>query len=96
MSRQYIEATGSSVGGPSCSYATLSHYNNGGKGAQLPVPKGGTVTGAYIVPSYSSPGYDTFSHGSSVPSCSGYFDIGDAYKSKGGDCNQKYVRKLCQ
>lgn len=94
MSRQYVESNGSLVGGSSCSYATLSHYNHGSKGMQPPVPKG-TVSGAYIVPSYGAPGYGTLMHGA-APSCSGYFDIGDAYKNKGGNCNQQYVRKLCQ
>lgn len=94
MSRQYIEGTSPTVGGPSCSYANLSNYNNGSKGMQPPIPRG-TVGGYYIVPAFSSPGYNTLMHGS-APSCSGYFDIDSAYQSKGGNCNQQYVRKLCQ
>ena len=92
MSRQYVDTTGPTVGGPSCSYATLSHYNNGSKGMQPPRPAG-TATG-YVVPAYGAPGYGTLQHGPAT--CSGYPDIGDAYKGGGGSCNQKYVRKLCQ
>lgn len=96
MSRSYSDTTGPSVSGPSCSYATLSHYNNDGKGGvvQLPTPKG-AVSGSYVVPHYDTIGYDALQHGP-VPSCSGYFNIGTAYKGKGGDCSQKYVHKLCQ
>jgi|GEM_PF-3954949 len=94
MSRQHVERKGSLVGGSSCSYATLSHYNNGSKGMHPPVPQG-TESGTYIVPSYGAPGYGTLMH-DTAPGCAGYFDIGDAYKSGGGNCNQQYVRKLCQ
>lgn len=94
MSRQYIEGTSPTVSGSSCSYATLSHYNNGSKGMQPPVPRE-TVSGSYVVPSYSAPGYNTLNHGA-TPSCSGFFNIGDAYKSNGGNCNTKFVKKLCQ
>ena len=93
MSRQYSDTSGPSVGGSSCSYATLSNYNNGSKGMQPPLPKG-NVSGSYIVPAFGAPGYATLSHDAD-PSCSGYFDIGAAYKSD-GSCNQKYIRKLCQ
>lgn len=92
MSRQYIEGTSPTVSGSGCSYATLSHYNNGSQGMQPPRPAG-TVTGAYIVPSYGAPGYNTLQY---EPTCSGYPTIGQAYHSKGGNCNQQYVRKLCQ
>jgi hypothetical protein len=94
MSRQYIENSGSAVSGPSCSYATLSNYNNGSQGMQAPVPRG-NVSGFYIVPAYDAPGYGTLSH-DAAPSCSGYFDIDSAYRNKSGNCNQQYIRKLCQ
>lgn len=93
MSRQYFDASNAAVGAPSCSYANLAAYNNGGKGMQPPVPRG-TVSGVYVVPNYGAPGYDTLMHGS-APSCSGYFNIDGAYRG-GGDCNQQYVKKLCQ
>lgn len=94
MSRQHIEGTNPTVSGLSCSYASLAHYNNGSQGMQPPVPRG-TVSGSYVVPNYAGPGYNTLMHGSN-PSCSGYFNIDAAYKSKNGNCNQQYVRKLCQ
>ena len=91
---QYVDHRGPTVGGPSCSYATLSNYNNGSQGMNPPLRKG-DVSGSYIVPSYGAPGYGTLMHGA-APSCSGYFDINDAYKNKGGRCNTQFVRKLCQ
>lgn len=86
------DPTGPTHSGNSCSYATLSNYNNGMQGPRL---RKGDVSGSFVVPSYSAPGYMTLTHG--VPnSCGGYFDINDAYKSKGGSCNTQFVRKLCQ
>lgn len=94
MSCQYNEGTGSAVSGSSCSYATLSHYNNGSQGMRPPIPRG-TATGAYIVPAYGAPGYGTLMHGA-APSCSGFFNISNAYKSNGGKCGTQFVKKLCQ
>jgi hypothetical protein len=94
MSRQYLDTSSPTVSGPSCSYATLTHYNNGSRGMSPPVPRT-TTSGYYIVPAYGAPGYNTLMH-DAAPSCSGYFGIDAAYRSKGGNCNQQYVRKLCQ
>lgn len=88
------EYNNSTVSGPSCSYANLSNYNNGSQGMSPPVPAT-TVTGKYIVPTYSSPGYNTLSH-NAAPSCSGYFNIQSAYGANAGGCSTKYVQKLCQ
>ena len=82
----------STVTGSSCAYATLSNYNNGMQGMKPPMPS--VVTGYNIVPSYGSIGYNALTMGGQ--SCSGYPTIGPAYNSNGGDCNQVYVRKLCQ
>jgi len=91
MSNQYENSVGT-VNGPSCSYTTLSQYNNGARGMQVPVPRGNT-SGYYIVPSYGAPGYDTLTY---PASCLGYPSIGSAYKSDGGNCNQQYIKKLVQ
>lgn len=77
----------------SCNYASLSTYNNGSQGMTPPMPAG-NVTGSYIVPVFGSIGYNALTM--SGQSCSGYATIGPAYNSNGGDCNQEYVRKLCQ
>lgn len=90
----YVDHHGSTVSSNSCSYATLSNYNHRNQGTSPPLRKG-DVSGSYVVPSYGAPGYDTLSHGV-AHSCSGYFDVNDAYKSKGGSCNTQFVRKLCQ
>ena len=94
MSRQYSETTEPSVGAPACAYATLAKYNQGSVGMKPQVTPG-TVSGHYIVPSYSAPGYNTLTHGRTAPSCSGFFNITNAYKGAEGACNQKFVRKLC-
>lgn len=86
------EYNNNAVGGPACSYATLSHYNNGGLGPRVPPT---TVVGKYIVPQYSAPGYNTLMHGD-VPTCSGYFNIQGAYGQDAANCSTKYVQKLCQ
>ena len=86
-----------SVGTNACAYTTLGHYNAQTPGTQPAVPKSTQETaGRYIVPSYSMPGYDALTHGSAAPSCSGFFNIDNAYKSKGGNCNQQYTRSMCQ
>ena len=92
MSRQYSEYNNSTSAYSACNYATLSSYNMGKSG--VPVPKG-NVSGVYVVPTYSAPGYNTLIH-NAQPSCGGYFDIGDAYRSKSGSCNTQFVKKLCQ
>ena len=92
MSRQYTEGTNSTVGGPSCSYATLNTYNNGTPGGMTGVTPNKLGAG-YIVPAFGAPGYGTLQY---EPTCSGYPSINSAYRSKGGNCNQQYVRKLCQ
>jgi hypothetical protein len=94
MSRQYIENTHPTVGGPACSYATLSHYNRSSRGARPPIPRGNT-SGFYNVPVYGAPGYNTLKY-SDECSCTSYPHINGAYKSNGGNCSQKYVKKLCQ
>jgi len=88
------EYNNTAVNGLSCSYTTLNRYNNGSKGMNPPVPAT-TVSGKYIVPTYSSPGYNTLMH-NSAPSCSGYFNIEGAYGKDAGSCSTKYVAKLCQ
>lgn len=87
------ESSNTTVTGASCNYTTLSQYNVGTMAMQRPGDK--VTTGKYIVPQFSPPTYDTLMHGAN-PSCSGYFNINSAYKSKGGSCNQQYVTKLCQ
>ena len=90
MSSEYNNTT---VGGPSCSYASLSNYNNGSQGMSPPIPAT-TVVGKYIVPSYSPPGYATLT--SKIPTCSGYRNINSAYGADAsGGCSTRYVTKLC-
>lgn len=86
-----MESTNPTVGSPSCTYTTLSQYNMGAKAQMRPQD----TSGYYVVPAYGVAGYNTLMH-DAAPSCSGYFNIGDAYRSKDGSCNQQYVRKLCQ
>ncbi len=87
------EYNNTSVGGSSCSYASLSNYNNGSQGMNPPVPAGTTV-GKYIVPDYAPPGYASISSG--VPSCSGYRTINQAYGTDAnGNCGTKFVSRSC-
>ena len=86
------ETNNSHVGGNSCSYATISKYNNGSPGMSPPFPKS-NVSGSYIVPVYGAPGYDvlTFSGGS----CSGHPGIDQAYGPDSHKCNTTYTRMNC-
>ena len=80
---------------PACTYSNLQNYNGYGASTSPPVPAS-TVRGSYIVPAYGTIGYDTLTHGSSMPSCSGYFNIQNAYGSDAGDCNTQYTQSSCQ
>lgn len=80
------------------SYARLgSSANERFGGIAAPVPSTYS-TKYYVVPSYSSPGYDTLSHGTGGTGNS-YFTIGSAY---GTDCgvagnydSSSYVSSMC-
>lgn len=91
MSHPYDNSVGT-VNGPSCSYTTLSQYNNGARGMQVPV-RNATENGVYIVPQFSAIGYNSLTY---TPSCRGYPSIDTAYQSNGGNCNQQYIKKLVQ
>lgn len=80
-----------SVNGPACAYAQLGRYNSP---SGIAVPRS-VVTGKYIVPDFSAPGYDTLT-GRGNPSCTGYFNIQRAYGSADGACDQRYITSLCQ
>jgi organic hydroperoxide reductase OsmC/OhrA len=87
MSRHQYDTVRSS----SCFYTTLRHYN---KSQGIELPRSNTE-GVQIVPAFNAIGYDTLT-GGVQPSCSGFFNIENAYHSTGGNCNQQYVRRLCQ
>lgn len=91
--------TAAAVGPQSTNYATLGGYNTCLTGIRAPIPAT-SVSGYYVVPSYSSPGYDTLTHGSNACSAGGnYFQIGQAYGNGSGGCgfcNTKYMASLCQ
>jgi hypothetical protein len=80
--------------GSGCSYTTLSHYNSNGQ-LKVPVPERDQgLSGSYIVPKFGGLGYNALTHGQ-VGSCSGFFNITDAYGKGANNCNTKYVRSLC-
>ena len=81
--------------GNGCAYRTLNNYNQMGKGTSPPVPPT-TVIGKYIVPMYGAPGYNTLTHGLKGPSCSGFFNIVDAYGKGAENCSTQYATRLCQ
>lgn len=81
-------------------YKNLGAYNKYGSvcsgGISPPVPTT-NVTGMYIVPAYSAPGYSTLQHGNS--NCnkgSNYFQIGPAYGYGAGNCQTQYMGSICQ
>jgi hypothetical protein len=76
-------------------YAQLGAYNLGFSGIRPPVPLT-AVSGYYVVPSYTAPGYDTLTHGSSGDSAGNYFNINRAYGAGSNSCNTQYMGSLCQ
>jgi len=52
------------------------------------------VTGKYIVPRYDAISYDALTHGANS-GCGGYFNVMQAYGDNAGNCNQRYLSKLC-
>jgi len=77
-----------------CSYARLGAYNASFNGIRPPIPMT-TVSGYYVVPNYSAPGYDTLTHGSAEGCGIGYFQIGKAYGYGANNCTTTYSASLC-
>ena len=76
--------------GPSCTYATLSNYNQVNN--PQPTVARGTVIGKQVVPSWGGISYDTFGKN---PNCSGYKTIGETNMGNGLSCNQQYATVAC-
>lgn len=85
-----------SVKGASCSYVDLKSYNSTSAGSLgSPAVPSATVSGYYVVPNYSAIGYSALTHDSSMPSCSGYFNIQKAYGVGADQCNTQYSQSPC-
>ena len=85
------------VNGPSCSYVSLSNYNGVQRNptsVNMPYVPATNVVGRYIVPDYSTIGYNALTHGSSA-SCGGYFDITGAYGKGAENCNTQFMQRAC-
>jgi len=92
-------AAGPNVGA-GYNYAQLGAYNLGFRGIRPPVPLT-SVSGYYVVPAYSAPGYDTLTHGGAIDGCGSssggnYFSIGRAYGQGAGNCSTKYMGSICE
>jgi hypothetical protein len=80
------------VSAASSSYVTLRNYNQGTPGFSPPVPAT-TVSGVYVVPTWSyPPDYDTLIKGKNN---SGYADIKAAYGKDAHNCDPQYIQKPC-
>lgn len=76
----------------SCNYSTLGRYSSGLQGLNIvAVPENFTNP----VPSFGSPAYNSLS-GQPGNNCSGFANIMHAYSKGENNCNQQYVRRLCQ
>ena len=89
-----------------CNYTTLGHYNNVNAGTveharassskDQPLGPGGQhKQGVYVVPVWGAPSYDSLTHGNQVGTCSGHFNISQAYGANAGSCNTRFVERLC-
>ena len=79
-----------------CNFATLSTYNQLGNPAMISNPSIPLTTGVgyTVVPAYSAIGYDALTHGGHG-SCSGFFNITQAYGSNANNCQTQYIKRLC-
>lgn len=94
MSAQYrSEFSKPTVGGSSCEYNTLGNYYGGG--GTMAAPLASTLSGVFVTPDYSAPGYNTLLHDQSVPSCGGYFNIQSAYGAGADCCNTSFTTRMC-
>lgn len=80
----------------SCSYSSLKNYSRGGAmNIHAPQRVGVDVRGSMIaVPVYGSLGYNSLTHNVKEPSCSGFFNVKNAYSSAGGNC-AKFTTRAC-
>lgn len=80
-----------SSGGASCNYADLSNYTDGY--SMNIAPQGKSISGHYIVPTWDPISYDSLT--GKVGSCSGYYNIDNAYGKNAGNCQTTYRSSLC-
>ena len=88
-----------------CNYTTLGHYNavNAGtmeharaSSSKGTLGQGGErQQGIYVVPVWGAPGYDALTHGNQAPTCSGHFNISQAYGANAASSNTRFVERLC-
>jgi len=93
MSQYRSEYTKPTVMGSGCDYNTLGNYY--GPGSMMAAPTTTTVSGVYVTPDYSAPGYNTLLHDKSSAGCGGYFNIQSAYGAGSDCCNTTYTTRLC-
>lgn len=80
-----------------CNYAQLNSYTASFRGIRPPMAAS-TVTGYYVVPDYSSPGYNTLMKtppGSCASSGGGYTQIPYAYGVGANNCVTSYSASIC-
>lgn len=83
--------------GSFCSpYAQLGTYNSGYQGIRPPIAYSTSTSGYYVVPAYTSPGYDTLQHGQTNTCPSTYFSIVPAYGADANVCSTRYQTNICQ
>jgi hypothetical protein len=80
--------------GSACSYSALGSYTDN---YSMNVPVQGRVTsGAYVVPTWAGPSYNTLEAKGGQPSCVGYANIGTAYGEGASSCqNTTYRASMC-
>ena len=80
-----------------CNFSTLAMYNSGSSGiniVQIPVVDLNTRNIEEVDFTYRAPGYNTISVARPY-NCSGFANISNAYSRFGNNCNQQYVRRIC-
>jgi hypothetical protein len=80
-----------------CAYTTLDNYNQnytGRQGVGAPVMSQTRSNEVLIVPSYGGPGYSVLTNGMRNPSCSGYYNVSNAYPNFPNTCGQ-FSSRMC-
>ena len=87
-----------------CNFITLGNYNstNPGTMQHSRVSSSGRQYGLgsikediHIVPVWGAIGFNTLTHGEQAPTCSGHFNISQAYGADAANCNTRFVKRLC-
>ncbi len=78
-----------------CNFSTLGAYNNNSCGINIVPVSNLELKRRQINFSFRAPGFNTLSVNNTPYNCSGFASISSAYNRLGNNCNQQYIRRIC-